>query len=121
MGVVMLEEFDEVVEVVCIESPVFKIFEGSQVSWFGMQTEIVRAHIHFIHQVPGFVDDGGAVSPGENGGEKSCDLDVLFLSEQVRDAYRVIENKGLINMCLQLLIQKIFKGFHFAHSANIRL
>jgi hypothetical protein len=94
----MPEEFDEVVEVVSIERSVFKMPEAIQLGRSGVKTEIVGTHIHFFHQLPGFIDDGGAVSPGEDSREKCCDLDVLFLAEKVWDGYGIIDNERLIDV-----------------------
>jgi hypothetical protein len=121
MGVMMPEEFNEIVKVVSIEGPVFEMPEAVQLGRPGMETEIVGTHIHFFHQLFCFVDDGGTVSPCEYGSKKGGDLDVLFLSEKVWDADGVAGNKRLINVYFQFLVKKIFQFLFSAHPANICL
>jgi hypothetical protein len=94
----MPEEFNEVVKVVCVKSPVFEVFESIQLSRPGIEAEIIGAHIHFFHQLPGFINNGFTVPPGENGSKERSDLNVLFFAEQVRDGYWVIDNERLIDV-----------------------
>ena len=72
-----------------------------------VKTEIVGTHIHFFHQLPGFIDYGGTISPGKDSGEKCCYLDVLFLAKKVWDTNWIIGDERLINVRFQFLIKKL--------------
>jgi hypothetical protein len=38
----------------------------------GVEHELMRRHIHGLHQFVRFFDNGGAVTPGKNGCKKTC-------------------------------------------------
>lgn len=98
MGVVVPEEFDEIIEIIGIEGPVFEVFKADKVVTAGIQAELMGAHIHPFHQFPGFIYDGGPIAPGKNGSEKSRDLYILFFTEKIWYTYRVIDNERLITV-----------------------
>ena len=96
MSIVMPEVFDEIIKIIGIEGPVLEVFKTIKVRTACIQAELMGAHIHPFHQFPGFIYDGCAIPPGENGSKKSRDLDILFFTEKVRNTYRVIDNERLI-------------------------
>ena len=89
----MPEEFDKIEQVGRVEGPVFESQKFSDLPLGVVQYELVRGVIHEAHQLPGFSDDRRSVTPGENGGKESGDLDVLFFFVRMRYADRVIRDK----------------------------
>jgi hypothetical protein len=46
--------------------------------------------MHQLHQLFAFVDDGSTITPSKNGSKKTCNFYVLFFSEKMWNANRVV-------------------------------
>lgn len=93
-AVVMVQQLNKVEQVGIIEGPVYESGESSQVGRAVMQDEVMRGIIHPFQQFNGFPDDGGSVSPGEDGSKQSGDLNILSFGISVRDGDGIPFNKG---------------------------
>ena len=87
------EEVHQVQQISVIESAVLKPEQLLQVILLVLQNELVRRVVHALQQLPALVNDGLALSPGQNGGKKTGNLHILPAREQVRNRHRVIWNK----------------------------
>jgi hypothetical protein len=90
LRVMHAEKFHEIKDIRIIEGPVLKSHEPFEVLHVMVQDKIIRRVIHERQQCPAFVNDNGAVAPGEDGREKTGDLYILLFGERMRDTDGII-------------------------------
>ncbi|MCY1554984.1 hypothetical protein D9M68_916020 [compost metagenome] len=59
-----------------------------------MPHKLVGLVIHPVHQLLAFMDNGFTLAPGQNGGKKGGNFDILLLAELMRNTYGVAFNKA---------------------------
>src|SRR5215203_6505853 len=98
----MLQEGNKVQQVGIIEGAMLKAQQLFQMLLFMMADEFIRRIVHALHQLPAFLNDGGAVAPCKYGRKKSRDLDVLLLCITMRNAHRIILNERRLIVFINL-------------------
>jgi len=68
------EKLNKIQQVGGIECPVAKPFKPAQILFAAAHNKIMGRHIHQLHQPPAFIDDGGPVSPGKQGGKQPLNV-----------------------------------------------
>src|SRR5687768_1104807 len=74
-----------------------------------MQNELVRLVIHPRQQVTAFIYDRCPATPGEDGSEKSGDLDILLFGKQMRDTDGVCFNERRLIILVNLPVKKFLQ------------
>ena len=92
-SIMKVKKLNKVQEVGGIKSPVLKIQQAAEIVIMVIHAEFIGTHFHELHQLGGFPDNHGTITPGKNRSKKARNLLVLFFCEQVRDADRVSRNK----------------------------
>ena len=75
--VMEFKEPDEIQQVGWVESAVFERQQFSQVVIIVLQNELMRRHVHGLHQFVRFFYNGGTVAPGKHRGKKAGYFNVL--------------------------------------------
>ena len=65
--------------------------------------------VHKLHQFPALIDNGSTIAPGKDGCEKSGDLNILLLCEQVRNAHGVCFYKSRSIVFFYFRIEECFQ------------
>ena len=107
-SIMVAQHVDEMQDIRCVESSVLEIKEFFKVRFLVLRDEGKRRIVHQLHQLMAFVDDGGAIAPGKNGGKETRDLDILFSGEAMRYGNRIFFDESSLVIVLQSLVQVDF-------------
>ena len=72
------------------------------------RNKFIGSIVHQGKQFLAFIDNRNPLPPGQNGGPKASDLNILFFDEKVRNGNRIVNDKPGIIVLLSLLVKKVF-------------
>src|SRR5215208_5626893 len=102
----MPEKQNKIQDISNSESAVPELKQPLQVS-FGMSNyKLMRGIVHKLYQPCCFIDNSGAVAPGENRSKERRDLNILFFSKSVWNRDRIVFNKRRLIIFINLPVQK---------------
>lgn len=109
VGIIVLEELYEIQKVYPVKGPVTEGHQLHPVARVMVTDVVIGRVVHMPHQFRAFVDDAGAVAPGEDGSKEAGNFYVLQFAEAVRDANGVICNEIRMIIGSRFRIQEVLQ------------
>jgi hypothetical protein len=77
--------------------------------------------VHHRQQFPALADDRNPLSPGQDRGKQSADLDVLLFTEGMRDRNGIVRDERRLVVVQYFLVEKVlpFKNFVFSVQGHL--
>src|SRR2546423_814589 len=102
------EKFNKIQKIREVKGAMLKCHQSLQLILVRLKTKLVGSHIHQLHQLMGFLNNGFAIPPCKDRSKKSCNFYILFFCEQVRDTNGIIRNEGGLIVLVHFPVKKIF-------------
>ncbi len=111
LQIVVLEKTEKIKCVSILKGPVDKFSKDPSVFFFVINYKIVGGVIHQVEEFSRLVNDGLALSPTQNGGPESGNLNVLLAGKPMGNADRVIVNKSRFVVMTGIMVKQVFYLF----------